>query len=452
MKIMSRKRKRSKKRSSKKSSFKITAKPMKGTEILLLTISGMVLLGSIIWFLSAPGFEPLLILLGEIGGIVAIRTRFIETSKKLSTVIGAISIIVFGLGLYLVFNSDNIKSESSIDVENFEQVLNTTNIEQNYYEYPDDKNADIRAILDEGNEAFSRQRYSIALRYYEIARDKSIELGDEEGKIISFINIGIVHAELGDTEQAFENLNQANMVALDNDLFDLSASALMEMGNVYYNLGFYMDALSQYRYAESALSHTNNVVLLADVTRFISYSYDRRYEEEGGGEDFLDKKLEYALKSIEYSNQTDNYDYLDSMQIFAGEAYQQMGELDKALQYFLQSANNDDPMMPFLFASYIRIAEVNYLLGNNIEAYKYYRLAAIRLENGNVVALGEIRSTWDGMLNDGLDKLILIPNVKMKVVEAESHTSKYFWFDDDLEFEVVYSKTGEIMQVFPRSP
>jgi hypothetical protein len=64
-----------------------------------LLIGILVFIGSIIWFFSGPAFEPLLVILGAISGLVTIA----NPKGRLAAIAGTIAVVAFTLGVILVF-------------------------------------------------------------------------------------------------------------------------------------------------------------------------------------------------------------------------------------------------------------------------------------------------------------------------------------------------------------
>lgn len=191
---MSKRRKRQQQKTASNSKGEKTQKTRTRIHIerVILGISILLLIGSTLWFLNERRFEPLLMMIGEIGAIIAIITAILETRKRLTYILGIVSITIMGVGLYLIYTAP---PQSSGDSSNSTFIFNNITLG----EVPNSSNRKINDIITHGKEAYDSGRYSIALNYFQQARDLSITTGERNIEAAAYHLIGSTLAQ-----QAFE--------------------------------------------------------------------------------------------------------------------------------------------------------------------------------------------------------------------------------------------------------
>lgn len=340
---------------------------------LAVTISIILLIGSIIWFGVYPSFEPLLLVIGEIGGLFALTRDRLRHDRRVLNIISVISIITFGLGIILIWlrsdENQQLQNHTEINVSEFEQHFYGDQIENNYYEVPESVDTNVKAIIANGDDAFDRGSYDIALSYYEVGRDEAIRSNDQEGLATAFIRIGDAFRGFDDFITARQNYDQAQRIASDNNYLDLDAMALRGIANLQYESGLYQDAIYYYDKASTIFNQISDHQSLGEVYKFIGFSYRNLGS--------LDKALDFFMMSLEAYRLVGDKSNEEVVLTNLARTQYEIGDFESALENYLklfdmtQKTGTDGQVLPLL-----GMGRTYASLGKIQEAFDAYSLAA----------------------------------------------------------------------------
>jgi tetratricopeptide (TPR) repeat protein len=173
-------------------------------------------------------------------------------------------------------------------------------------------------------------RYDEAILYYNKARDVYVAHQDNEGIALQLQNIGVVYYMVGRTDDALKNYLRS--VSILENLDDVNPSILannyLNTAIVFMQIGEKNKALGFFRKAEQIYTGDYNLPGLAHLYTNMGVLY---FDND------LDSSLYFHNRSLElYQTLGKSMNAGHSMG-YVADIYREMGEFDKALDYYLLS-------------------------------------------------------------------------------------------------------------------
>ena len=192
---------------------------------------------------------------------------------------------------------------------------------------------------DIGNLYYDQEHYNNAIRYFQDALSLYESLEDIEGIAITYINLGNAYSDLGKYEEGIDYYMQS--IVLEEKLNDQNGIAINynNLGDCNIQLGDFKKALTYFLKAKKIAHKTDDQELLAIIYLNIADIHQQSKE--------YSQTIFYALKSLKISKILGKLDIqLEDLKYLA-EAYEEMGDIKKALHFQKQLAKVNDSLLSY---------------------------------------------------------------------------------------------------------
>ncbi|MDQ7025945.1 MAG: tetratricopeptide repeat protein [Anaerolineae bacterium] len=125
--------------------------------------------------------------------------------------------------------------------------------------------SDADSIKEQGITLYNQHDYEAAARAFQQAKDAYAEADQHEMVAEMKVNIGLVHRELGEAQQALEMMQEALRTFEDKDDKMRMAQVLGNLGGVYQSLGDSEQAEMSYRKAANLFDELGEEILYSDT-------------------------------------------------------------------------------------------------------------------------------------------------------------------------------------------
>jgi len=210
--------------------------------------------------------------------------------------------------------------------------------------------------------------FSAALDYHILALDYFTEINDMEGIASSFINIGVVHRNLGDSEKALEYYNKALIICRENNFNNELANALVSIGNIHWYDKDNKKALSFYNEARKIAEDQG---MITDAASGIINNIGNVYRNMGE----YDKALEYYKESLKNNQLAGDQNMIAIILKNRGITYKEKGNYSKAIKDFNESKQiaKKIQLLRVVKEDLQNLAETYSLLGNFKKAFEIHK-------------------------------------------------------------------------------
>ncbi len=175
-----------------------------------------------------------------------------------------------------------------------------------------------------------------AKTYFETSKTYYVKLNDMQGLSIAYYNTGICWLKLKNIDSCIENYTKAYKIAADNNILTIKSSALMSLGEIYYEEEKFSDAL---KYLELSLP----IMIQLEDKSSTAYNYMLQSQIYFEIKQF-NKSKEYLDLSVKYSKESNRIELiLDSYRLYA-EIYNEMNDLKKSIKYYVLHINLKDSL------------------------------------------------------------------------------------------------------------
>ena len=211
-----------------------------------------------------------------------------------------------------------------------------------------------------------------AILFANSARIIAKRINDIEQELWSVLLLGLSHITLGNDAEALQNILWCLKVAEEENLMDLKAKSLIQMGIIYTRMGEYEKALNYHKNAGDIFDSIQNHTFSAFTKTHISKSFLYLNRQDSA---LYYGSQEYNKNLVE---EWVNHYYLVNL----GKVYQHIGNTKLALAYLRETLENVQTFER-LFNSNFALARL-YKQENNIDSCIYYaeKTQRIVMESG----------------------------------------------------------------------
>ncbi len=207
---------------------------------------------------------------------------------------------------------------------------------------------------------------SKALKSFQKALEKSIELGDTQAQSLIFYEAGQIFDKKDLLPQALKNYYKASKKSSD---YNIKTKAHYNMAKIYDDFVKVEPAVEHYFVAISYAGESENLSAQSKSLANIAGMYAERYQKQ--------KAKDFTALSTDIAKETNNPKVIGSAYAKGGHNYGAMGEVSEALQFYKESTKQYKKVSsPISVARNLEKAAALMLeLGNKHKARKLYREA-----------------------------------------------------------------------------
>lgn len=220
------------------------------------------------------------------------------------------------------------------DKGNYNEALNQSFAGYREFEALNDKGGMSGALIVSGNVYRAMKNYNKAIADYEKALKLSREGGDKQNEASALNNLSNVYSIKGDNQKAIGYLEQSRKIYEQlGDKFNL-AKVLNNIGTVYEANGQYDDATNYYLQSLDLRKQIGDKRGMATALGNLGHVSLEQHKPDKAI-DYLNRALDHAQKAGAMDLQMDILEYLSN-------SYSELGDHEKALQFFRQYSNLKD--------------------------------------------------------------------------------------------------------------
>jgi tetratricopeptide (TPR) repeat protein len=116
------------------------------------------------------------------------------------------------------------------------------------------------ALLNSGAVYLGQRQFQMALRMYQRALGHASTVGNAESRVTAMIGMGLAFKNVDQPAMARQSFEQALELAMQNDLLDLQAKALQQIGFFEYVEGKFEGAITRLRQALDIYAQTGHYI------------------------------------------------------------------------------------------------------------------------------------------------------------------------------------------------
>ncbi len=224
---------------------------------------------------------------------------------------------------------------------------------------------------DKLNEISGQLYYTSAEKSYHFAEEAlelSCDIGYYKGQARAEIHIGYLHYWNYEDSIALVHYNKALEISKKHQLDDIFVQANHHTSKLYFMLGKYEQSLEHAFHAMERLKNQNNKAEKAKVSLLIGKNYQDMNE--------MDKALEYMQASLKWAREAGDPESLSETLNSLGVFYYNIEEYDKAIEHYKEAVGIQEK-----FADKSKLAITLYRIGNSYRELEEYESAIIYYQN-----------------------------------------------------------------------